>query len=61
MVKLSRYELGEIKKLHDEQHYRLVSPEYVDSQLRRIGLSRTASRFEVAERTKEIERKQEQA
>jgi len=55
--RLSRYDLGQIKKLHDEQDCRSVTREYVDYQLGRIGLRRDASRFEVAERIKELERR----
>ena len=56
MRKLSRYELGEIKRLHDEQHYRCASAEYVAQQLKRIGLPSNASRFEVAEKIRELEK-----
>jgi len=52
---LSRYELGVIKQLHDRQHYTCVSHDYLAQQLIRIGLPSDASRFEVAERAKEIE------
>ena len=54
--KLSRYELGEIQKLHDEAHYRCVSPEYLANQLKKIDLSVHCSRFEVAMRVQELER-----
>lgn len=54
--RLSRDDLGIIQKLHDEYHYRDVSTEYVDSQLKRIGLSLYVSRFGVAKRIKELER-----
>ena len=53
--RLSRYELGEIQRLHDEQHYRCASPEYVADQLKRIGLPARCSRFQVAMRIEEIE------
>jgi len=53
---LTRYDLGEIRRLHDEAHYRQVTPDYVAKQLARIGLSKDVSRFEVAERVRELER-----
>lgn len=55
--KLSRYELCEIKRLHDEQHYRCVTPKYVAQQLARIGLPSKVSRFEVAQKISELEKK----
>jgi len=55
--KLSRYELGEIRRLHDEQHYKCVNPEYLAQQLARIDLPPEVSRFEVAQRISELERK----
>ena len=54
---LSRYDMGEIQRIHDEQHYRCVTPEYVAKQLARIGLPPEASRFEVAQRISELEKK----
>lgn len=54
---LSRYELGEIMRLHDEQHSKCVNPEYLTRQLKRIGLPPNVSRFEVAEKISELERK----
>lgn len=55
--KLSRYELGEIKRMHDEQHYKCVDPSYLAQQLERIGLPQKVSRFQVAGRVRELERK----
>ena len=54
--RLSRYQLGQIKKLHDEAHYRNVTPEDVTRELARIGLHSPCSRFQVAERVRELER-----
>jgi hypothetical protein len=56
MERLTRYELGEIKRLHDKQRYRSISREYLASQLARIGLSSNASRFDVADKVGELER-----
>lgn len=53
---LSRYELGVIRKLHDETHYREASLDYLAYQLARIGLPANVSRFRVAQRIKELER-----
>ncbi len=57
--RLTRYELGIIQQTHDRQHYTCASSEYVAKQLKRIDLPPEASRFEVAERIREIERLQE--
>jgi len=54
--KLSRYELGEIRRMHDEQYYKCVNPEYLAQQLERIGLPPKVSRFELSERIRELER-----
>ncbi len=53
--RLSRYELGEIKRMHDEQHYKCVDPEYLAQQLKRMGLPPKVSRFELAEKIRELE------
>ncbi len=55
--KLSRYDLGEIERMHDEQHYKCVNPEHLAQQLRRIGLPPQVSRFELSERIRELKRK----
>ena len=55
--KLSRYKLGEIQRMHDEQHYKCVDQQYLAQQLKRIGLPPKVSRFQVAERVREFERK----
>jgi len=54
--RLSRYDLGEIKRMHDEQHYKCVDPKYLAQQLKRMGLPLNVSRFQVAERVRELER-----
>lgn len=54
---LSRFELGEIQRMHDQRHYMCTPPEYLAEQLARIGLTPNASRFEVAQRVSELERK----
>lgn len=54
---LSRYELGEIMRIHDEQHYRCVDKKYVTKQLEKIYLPPNASRFDVADKVRELERK----
>ena len=53
--RLSRYELGEIKRMHDERHYKCVDQKYLAQQLERIGLPPKVSRFQVAERVRELE------
>ena len=52
---LSRYELGEIKRIHDTFHYMCVSIEYLSQQLERIGLPPRVSRYDVAQRVRGIE------
>lgn len=42
--------------MHDEQHYKCVDPEYLARQLKKIGLPSKVSRFELAERVRELER-----
>ena len=54
---LTRYDLGEIRRLHDEAHYRQVTPDYVAKQLARIGFSKDVSRFAVDEGVCRLERK----
>ena len=54
--RLTRYDLGDIKQTHDRAHYTCVSPDHLAQQLRRIGLPPNASRFEVAEKVRQIER-----
>jgi len=54
--RLTRYELGIIQKMHDEQNYRCVSQEYLTQQLKRIDLPPEVSRFQVAERVRELEK-----
>ena len=53
--RLTRYELGMIKRMYDEQHYKCVDKEYLAQQLNRIGLSLQVSRFELAEKVGELE------
>jgi len=55
--KLTRYELGMIKQMHDRQHYTCVDPKYLAEQLKRIDLPPRVSRFELAERVREIEQR----
>ena len=57
--KLTRYELGQIEQMHDRAHYTCVSPEYLAKQLERIGLPPKVSRFDLAQRTKELEKELE--
>ncbi len=52
--RLTRYELGMIIRMHDEQNYRCVTQEYIAQQLKRIGLPPNASRFEVAQKVREL-------
>ena len=52
---LSRYDLGMIKKMHDEQHYTCVDQKYLAEQLEKIGLPSNVSRFEVAQKIKQLE------
>ena len=54
--RLTRYQLGEIERLHDTSHQMCVRPKYLHQQLERIGLPPRVSRFEVAQRVREIER-----
>ncbi len=55
--RLTRYELAEIKRMYNEQHYRCLDPKFLAQQLKRIDLPPNVSRFELAERVREIERK----
>ncbi|MBI5804164.1 hypothetical protein HY450_02880 [Candidatus Pacearchaeota archaeon] len=55
--RLLRYELGEIRRMHDEQHYKCVFKEYLSKQLKRMGLPTRVSRFELAEKVRELESK----
>lgn len=54
--RLTRYELGMIQQMHDEQHYKCIDPKYLAQQLKRMGLPPKVSRFELAERIRKIER-----
>ena len=54
--RLTRYELGMIQKMHDEQHYKCVDPEYLAQQLKRIDLPQEVSRFDLSQKVKELER-----
>ena len=54
--RLTRYQLGIIEKIHDEAHYNGVTQEYLAQQLERIGLPPRVSRFNLAQRIKELER-----
>ena len=54
--RLTRYELGMIKQMHDEKYYKCVDQEYLAQQLRRIDLPPEVSRFELAEKVGELER-----
>ena len=56
--KLTRYEMGAIQKLHDNAHYMCVSRDYLTQQLARLNLPMHVSRFDLAQRIKEIEREQ---
>lgn len=53
--RLTRYELGEIENMHDRAHYTCVDPEYLAKQLARLNLPPKISRFDLAQRIKEIE------
>jgi len=55
--RLTRYELGIIIQMHDQQHYKCVDQEYLAQQLRRMDLPPHVSRFELAEKVRELERK----
>lgn len=52
---LSRFELGEIQRTHDQKDYMCTPPEDLAKQLARIGLTPNASRFTVAQRVSELE------
>ena len=52
---LTRFELGQISQMHDRAHYTCVSPEYLAEQLEKIGLTPRVSRFDLAQKIKEIE------
>ncbi len=55
--KLTRYEMGEIRKLHDAFGYgcRKVSRDYLTQQLARLGLPSRVSRFDLTQRIRGIE------
>ncbi len=55
--KLSRYELGQIRQMHDRAHYTCVSPEYLAQQLERIDLPPKVSGFDLTQRIKQLENK----
>jgi hypothetical protein len=55
MKRLTRYKLGIIKEMHDRADYTSVDKDYLAQQLRRIGLPPKVSRFELAQRIKELE------
>ena len=54
-VRLTRYELGQISKMHDEAHYRCIDRKDLAKQLEMIGLPARTSRFDLAQRLREIE------
>ena len=54
--KLTRYEIGLIQQMHDEQQYRCVDQAYLTQQLNRIGLPEKVSRFELAQKVIELEK-----
>lgn len=56
---LTRYELGTIKQAHDRAHYTCITADELARQLRRIDLPYDASRFDVAERIRQIEKDME--
>lgn len=55
--KLTRYELGRIQQMHGTAHYTCVDGNYLVQQLKRIGLHPKVSRFDLAQKIKELERK----
>ena len=57
MEYLSRFELAEIRRMHDEQGYKCINKEHLAEKLAQIGLPPHVSRFEVSERIKELERR----
>ena len=58
--RLTRYELGTIKQSHDRAHYTCIKADDLAHQLKKIGLPPDASRFEVAERIRQIENDMEE-
>ena len=58
--RLTRYELGEIKQTHDRAHYINIDTNDLAHKLKRIGLSPNASRSEVVERVRQIEKDMEE-
>ena len=54
--KLTRYEIGLIQQMHDQQQYKCVDPAYLVQQLKRIDLPEKVSRFELAQKVIELEK-----
>ena len=54
-TRLTRYELGQIHKMHDEVHYKCIDRKDLAKQLGIIGLPAITSRFDLAQRLREIE------
>ncbi|MBU2458801.1 MAG: hypothetical protein ABIJ58_03160 [Nanoarchaeota archaeon] len=52
---LTRYELGMIRKVQDQAHYTCVSPDSLAQQMQRVCLLSNDSRFNLAQRIKQIE------
>ena len=55
--RLSRYELGQIHEMHDQINYKCIDRKNLTEQLKIIGLPSRISRFDLAQRLKEIENK----
>ena len=53
--RLTRYDLGIIQKMHDEQHYTCADRKDLAEQLEKIGLPSNVSRFDLAQKIKQIE------
>ena len=53
--RLSRYELGQIQEMHDQINYKCIDRKNLTEQLKIIGLPSRISRFDLAQRLREIE------
>ena len=54
-VRLTRYELGQISQMHDEVDQKCINREELAKQLQIIGLPPKVSRYNLAQRLREIE------
>ena len=54
-ARLTKYELGQISQMHDEVNQKCINREELAEQLQIIGLPPKVSRYDLAQRLREIE------